>query len=268
MVEQASVQFVAQNGLHGTLKSRWFNKSAVDCLLQILIVGAVRKIGIATAVDSRCRLVHGIRLVGNLVDGGVIAHHHSVESEIIAQNIDKYLAVSHTVGPVNSVVARHHHSASGKANHRLVRQQNLLHQLFLIGIATAAVAQIVLRASANALFQVVLLKTAGKGHAHRRRQVSVLAIRLLKPVERRRAAHIHHRRKRQNTTHLAHHLASLARFEFGQLGVERARLPNLLRINGGAARVDSRQHLFVKECGNAVWRVGHQPLLNGCHAVA
>ena len=81
------------------------------------------------------------------------------------------------------MIARHDALAARDTYHRLVGQQYFLHQFFFVGIATSAIAQIVLRAGTNAFLQVALLQTVHEGHAHYCRQVAVLAIRLLQTVE-------------------------------------------------------------------------------------
>lgn len=57
-------------------------------------------------------------------------------------------------------------------------------------------------------------------------------------------------------------------FLLGQFGIERAGLSDLLRIDGGIACGDTRQHLFMEERWYAVRRVVDEPLLNGEHFVA
>ena len=81
------------------------------------------------------------------------------------------------------MVSGHDNLASGQADHCLVGHKYLLHQLFLRGIASASVTQIVLGAGSYALLEVILLQAFYKGYAHCGRQVCVLTIRLLQTVE-------------------------------------------------------------------------------------
>ena len=91
------------------------------------------------------------------------------------------------------MVAGHHHLAASQADHRLVGEEDFFHQLLLLGIATAAVAEVMLGAGTHAATEVALLKALDEGHAHGGGEVGILAIRLLQTVETGCAAHIDHR---------------------------------------------------------------------------
>ena len=166
------------------------------------------------------------------------------------------------------MISGHHGLAACQPYHRLVGQQDFLHQFLLLSIAATAVAEVVFRAGTDTLLQVVLLQSLHKGHAHYRRQVSILAVRLLQAVERGRAAHIDHRRQRQYATHLPHGSPRLTGLQLSQFWIERASLPYLLRIDGSPTGIDARQHLLVEQGRNTVWCILHQPVLNGGHTVA
>ena len=81
------------------------------------------------------------------------------------------------------MVAGHHALAACQTDHRLVGQQDLFHQHLLVSIATAAVAEIVLRAGTHAFLQVALLQTLHEGHTHDGREIAVLTVRLLQTIE-------------------------------------------------------------------------------------
>ena len=166
------------------------------------------------------------------------------------------------------MVAGHQHMTVGQSYHGLVRHQYLFHHHLLVGIATSAVAQIMLRAGTYALLQVTLLQTLDEGRAHGSREIAVLAVRLFQTVEARCAANVHHRRERQHAAHFPHGRARLLGLQFSQFGVERTCLSYLLRINGASLGVDAREHFLVAQRRYAVGRVFHQPVLHGSHPVA
>ena len=240
----------------------------VDGLLQVLIVRTEGEVDIVAAVDGCGSLLNGTLEVGELVDGGVVAHHHAIEAYIVAQDVLQDFAVGNTLRAMYGMIARHHHLATRQADHCLVGHEDFLHELLFAGIATTAVAQVVFRARRHTLLQIALLQTSDKRRAHDGRQIAVFAIRLLQSVERRIATHVDHRRQCQHTTHAAQGAARLARLQLSQLRIERAGLSDLLRIDGGADGVDAREHFFVHESRYAVGRVVHEPLLHGCHPVA
>ena len=91
------------------------------------------------------------------------------------------------------MIARHHGLAAGQTDHRLVGQQDFLHQLLLVGIAATAVAEVMLRTGADTLLEVPLLQALDEGYAHHGRQVAVFAVRLFQTVERWRSADVDHR---------------------------------------------------------------------------
>ena len=230
----------------------------------------MREVHVVTSIDGCCGLLHGTFQTRNLVDGSIVADHHAVEAEVVAQDILKYEAVGHTSdgAVLHGMIAWHHGFAASQADHRFVGQQNLLHQLLLAGIATTAIAQIVFRTGTYAFLQITLLQALDKGRTHDGREIAVLAIRLLQSVERWRATHIDHWRQRQHATHLSHSGGRLLGLQLCQLGVERAGLANLLGIDGGAAGVDARQHLLVKQGRNAVRGLFDEPRLKLGHTVA
>ena len=129
-----------------------------------------------------------------MVDSRIVADDHSVETKITTQDVVQYHAVSHTLLLLSChrMIARHHSLAACQTDHSLVRHQDVFHQHFLIGITSSAIAEVVFRTGSYALAQVTLLQATHKGHTHRCRQVSVLAIRLLQTIETRRAAYIDH----------------------------------------------------------------------------
>ena len=143
LVEQSGTELLAQHVLDGTLQHFGLHQSLVDGLLQVLVVGTEGEIDIVAAIDGCCCLVNDVLQIGNLVDGGVVAHHHTVETDIAAQDVHQDLAVGHTPRVVHVVIARHDDLAARQSDHGLVRQQNLLHQLFLVSITAAAIAEVV-----------------------------------------------------------------------------------------------------------------------------
>ena len=212
--------------------------------------------------------MHIVGEVGYLVDGTVVADHHAIETEVVAQDAFLDFLVGYTVGAMHGMVARHHHLTACQSNHCLVGQEYLFHQFFLICIATAAIAQEVLAASAHASAQVALLKSTAEGCAHHSREVGILAITLLQAVERRRAHYIHHGRKCQASTHASHGVGGLNGFLFCQFGVERAGESDLLRIDRSIACVHTCQHFLVEEGRDATGCVVDEPVLHGSHFVA
>ncbi len=124
------------------------------------------EVDIVSGVDCRSSLLGTGFKTGNLVDSRVVAHHHAVKSEVVAQNVLKDLAVGHAVGAFIGMVTRHQRLAAFKSYHSFVGQENLLHQLLLIGITASAVAEVVLGACTHALFEVALLQTPYKSGAH------------------------------------------------------------------------------------------------------
>ena len=58
---------------------------------------------------------------------------------------------------MNGMIARHDGLAACQTNHGLVGQQDFLHQLFLVSIASTSIAQVVLGASPDPFLQVTLL---------------------------------------------------------------------------------------------------------------
>ena len=107
-----------------------------------------------------------IRDIGNLVDGGIVAHHHTVEAHIATKDVLKDLTVGHTPDAVDIMIARHHGHTTRESDHRFVGQQDLFHQLLLLGITTTAVAEVVFRTGTYARLQVLLLETLHKGGTH------------------------------------------------------------------------------------------------------
>ena len=161
----------------------------------MLIVGARGEIDIVAAIDGSSGFLHHIRDIGQLVDGRIVADHHTVETHIIAQDVLEDFSVGHTLRAVYGMVARHDATAACQPDHGFMGQQDFLHQLFLVGITATAIAQIMFGTGTNALFQIVLLESAHKGRSHDGRQIAILAIRLLQAVERRHTTHIDHRRE-------------------------------------------------------------------------
>ena len=107
------------------------------------------------------------------------------------------------------MIARHDALAASLTDHRLVGQQDLFHEHFLVGIATTAITKVVFGACPHTLTQITLLQSFHEGYAHGSREITVLAIRLLQTVERGDTAHVDHRRESQSTTHLTQGRTSL-----------------------------------------------------------
>ena len=158
----------------------------------MLIVGAIGEIDIVTAIDGRCRFLCWGFESGYLIDSRIVTHHHAVEAEIAPQDVGEYLVIGHTVCTVHSMIAGHEGFAARQTYHRLVRQEYLFHQFFLVGIASTAVTKVVFRAGADAFVQSPMLQSTHKGRTHHGREIAVLAIGLLQAVEARRAADVDH----------------------------------------------------------------------------
>ena len=153
---------MAEHILHGAFQHLKLHFPLLKSLWQRLVVGSTREVHVATTIDCRCRFVHGLSNTRQLVDSSVITHYHAVETKIATQDIIEYFTVGNTVDGVaitvrHCMVARHDNSTTSQTNHRFVREKNLFHQLFLFGIATTSITQIVLRTGSNAFFQTTLL---------------------------------------------------------------------------------------------------------------
>ena len=123
----------------------------------MLVVGTIGKVDIVTGIDgSRRFLCRGIES-GYLIDGSIVAHHHAVEAEIAPQNVGEYLVIGHAVSTMDSMIAGHEGFAVCQAYHRLMRQEYLFHQLFLLGIASTAITEVVLRAGTDTFVQSAML---------------------------------------------------------------------------------------------------------------
>ena len=160
--------------------------------MKVLVVGSVGEVDVIASIDGSSSLLYRSLDIGNLIDGRIVAHHHTVEAYIAAEDVLKDLAVGYAADAVNIVIARHHGHTARQTDHRLVGQQDLFHQLFLLGITTTTVAEVVLRAGTHTCLQVTLLQTFHKGSTHDGREVAVLSVGLLQAVERRIAAHVDH----------------------------------------------------------------------------
>ena len=124
-VEQTCTELMAQHVFHGTLKDLGLNQSLIDGLLEMLIVRPSGEIHIVASIDGGCSLVKRIFETGQLVNSGIVAHHHAVEAEIAAQDVGQYLAVGYavhgvTIGIEHGVITWHEHLAASQADHRLV----------------------------------------------------------------------------------------------------------------------------------------------------
>ena len=111
-----------------------------------------------------------------MVDGRIIAHHHSVKAYIVAQDILQNLTIGHAIRTMNGMIARHDALAACQSDHSLVGQQYLFHQFLFFGITTTAIAEIVLRTGTYTLLQVTLLQTFHEGYTHHSRQIAILAV--------------------------------------------------------------------------------------------
>ena len=176
----------------------------------MLVVGTSGEVHIIAGIDCCRRLVDGVCQLRNLTDGTIVAHHHAIEAKIALQDVLQDFGVRHTVCAMHRMISWHDDMATRQANDCLMRHENLLHQLFLVGIATAAIAEIMLRARTDALLEVALLHPLDKCRTHHSRQIGILAVRLFQTIETGRAAHIDHWRERQHGTHLPHGSARLA----------------------------------------------------------
>ena len=64
------------------------------------------------------------------------------------------------------MIAWHDGYTARQTDHRLVGQQDLFHHLFLLCVATPAIAEVVLRTGTNAFLQVTLLQPLHEGRSH------------------------------------------------------------------------------------------------------
>ena len=124
--------------------------------------------------------------------GNVIADSNVPSGKVYGTAVEN-LTVGHALRSVNGMIARHHTLTACLTDHRLVGQQDLLHQFLLVGITTATIAEVVLRTGADTFLQVTLLQTLHKGYAHGCRQIAVFAIGLFQTVEGGVTTHVDHR---------------------------------------------------------------------------
>ena len=193
LIEETHTEFDAQHVLHGSLEYLRLYQTLVYGFLKELVVGTKGEVYIVAVVDGGSGLLDGIIDIGNLVDGGIVAYHHTVEAHIATKDILEDLTVGHTTDAMNIMVARHHSHTTRQTDHRLVGQQDLFHHLLLLCVATTAVAQVVLGTGTYTSLQVTLLQTLDEGCSHHGREIAVLAIGLFQTVETRRATHVDHR---------------------------------------------------------------------------
>ena len=149
LVEESGTELKAQHILYGAFQRLRLHQSQVDGLLQVLVVGTEGEVDVVAAIDGRSRFHYSpfftipfslFPFQRKLVDGGVIAHHHTVEAYIVAKDVLQDFAVGHTLRTMNGMIAGHDALAARETDHRLMGQQYFLHQLFLVGIAATAVA--------------------------------------------------------------------------------------------------------------------------------
>ena len=104
----------------------------------------MREVHVVAGIDGGSSFLDFVVEPWNLVYGCIVADHHSVEPHIVTQNVLEYFGIGNAVGAVDCMVAGHERLAPGQTDHGLMRKQDFLHQLFLIGIATASIAKIML----------------------------------------------------------------------------------------------------------------------------
>ena len=144
LIEQSCTELVTEHILYGTFQDLWLHKSLVDGLLQVLIVCTEGEIDIITAINGSSRFLYHIIKVRQLVDGCIVAHHHTIEADIVTQDILENFTVGYTFCTMYGMIARHHTSAASQTNHRLMGEQYLFHHFLLFCITTATIAEIVL----------------------------------------------------------------------------------------------------------------------------
>ena len=125
--------------------------------MQELVVGSMGEVDIIAGIDGGSSFLERGLKAWYLVDGGIVAHHHSVESEIAPQYVGEDPMVCHAVGVSHGMVARHEGTAILKSYHCLVRQYYLFHEFFFLSVASSAISEIVFCTSTHTLFQVALL---------------------------------------------------------------------------------------------------------------
>ena len=170
---------MAKDVLNSTLEHLGLYQSLVDGLLQVFVVGTEGEVHVVAAIDGSSGFCDLVLQIWQLVDGSIVAHHHTVEAYVIAKDILQDLAVGHAPDAMHIMITWHDALAASQTDHRLVGQQDLFHQFLLVGIATTAVAEVVFRAGSHTFFQVTLLQTLHEGHAHGGREITILSVGLL-----------------------------------------------------------------------------------------
>ena len=115
------------------------------------------KVNIVACLDGSCGLLYRRLQAGNLVDGGIVAHHHSVKAQVTTQDVSQNPVVGHTVGIPHGMVARHESLTILQPYHCLVRQYYLFHEFFFLSVAASTISEVVLGTCSHALLQVALL---------------------------------------------------------------------------------------------------------------
>ena len=80
LVKQTGTELMAQHILHGTLQRLIQHQTFVEGILQILIIGTMWEIHVIAGIDGSSSLFHRCLPIRQLIDGGVVAHHHTVEA--------------------------------------------------------------------------------------------------------------------------------------------------------------------------------------------
>ena len=78
---------MSEHVLHCSFKGFWSYKTLVDSFLQILIVGTGREVDIVSCIDCCGSFLYGSVQAWDLVDGGIVAHDHSVKTHIVSEDI-------------------------------------------------------------------------------------------------------------------------------------------------------------------------------------
>ena len=174
---------MAEDVFDSTLEHLGLYQSLVDGLLQVFVVGTEGEVHVVAAIDGSSGFCDLVLQIWQLVDGGVVTHHHTVEAYVVAKDVLQDLAVSDTPDAMHIMITWHDTLAASQTDHRLVGQEDLFHQFLLVGITTTAVAEVVFRAGSHTFLQVALLQPFHECDTHDGREIAILTVGLLQTVE-------------------------------------------------------------------------------------
>ena len=193
LIKEAYTSLIGEDALHGFLEILFGDESFLDGVGQMGIGGAFGEIDVVAGIHGGGSSRHMALESGNLLDGGVVAHHHTIEMEIGAEDAVDNLFVTDAIGAVDGVIASHDDLAAAFADHGLVGKEDFFHEFFLFGVTATAIAEEMLAAGAHAFTKTAKLEAAHESGAKGCGEVGIFAIGFFQAVERGSAHDIDHR---------------------------------------------------------------------------